>query len=74
MFKWSVRTLHYIRTLSVFPILKARRLEDVSTTKQLPSNTRRTCAPLMTDWKPEPQSRLTVSAGTGMGMPTLRAA
>jgi len=37
-------------------------------------NVVRTCAPFTTDWKPEPQSRLTVSAGTEMGTPTLRPA
>ena len=28
-----------------------------------------TWAPLTTDWKPDPQRRLMVSAGTGMGIP-----
>lgn len=32
----------------------------------------RTCAPLIMAWNPEPQRRLTVSAGTGMGTPHRR--
>jgi hypothetical protein len=31
------------------------------------------CAPEMTDWTPEPQRRLTVSAGTSFGTPALSA-
>ena len=33
-----------------------------------------TCAPLMMDWNPEPQSLLMVRAGEEMGTPDLRAA
>ena len=33
-----------------------------------------TCAPLMMDWNPEPQSLLMVRAGEVMGTPDLRAA
>ena len=34
---------------------------------------RRSCAALTIAWMPLPHSRLTVSAGTGTGMPALRA-
>ena len=31
-----------------------------------------TCAAFRMDWNPEPQSRFTVRAGTGMGIPAFR--
>ena len=67
-----------------WPSLKPRRAPQMTcgacdmfsippTRQVVASSVRIACAPEITDWMPEPQRRLTVSAGASFGTPALSA-